>query len=99
MKLTPSSPEFDRVYGGDALKILQFYARDGEVAPAQKTILCYGVLNAKTIRMDPVVEGLHPSVNRCVEVSPAKTTSYTLIAEGAGGATVSQSVTVRVSPR
>jgi hypothetical protein len=99
MRLAPSTPEFDRIYGGSALKILQFYARDGEIAPSQKTVLCYGVLNATAIRMEPAMDGLRPSVNNCVEVSPAMTTSYTLVAEGAGGATASQSVTVRVSRR
>jgi hypothetical protein len=96
-KKTRSSMAFDRVYGGSALKILQFYAREGEVAPAQKTLLCYGVLNATAVRMDPTVDGLRPALNHCIEIAPAKTTTYTLTAEGAAGATISQSVTVRVN--
>ena len=99
VKLAPSTPEFDRTYGGDSLKIVQLYARDAEVAPGQKTLLCYSVMHATAVRMEPAVDGLHPALNRCVEVSPSKTTVYTMVAEGTGGATATQSVTVRVARR
>jgi len=93
---TPSSPEFDRMYGGDKLRIVQFYARDGEVAPGGKTLLCYGVANATAVWIEPPVGDINPAVNRCVEIAPERTTSYKLTAEGAGGLAQAMSVTVRV---
>ena len=98
-KRVVSTPEFDRIYSGDSLKILQFYARDGEVAAGRKTLLCYSVLNATDVRMEPPVEGTRPALNQCIEISPPKTTTYALFAEGTAGAKASQTVTVRVSRR
>ena len=47
--------------------------------------MCYGVANAKTVSIDPPVEGVWPSVARCLNVSPRRTTVYTLTAsDGAG---------------
>jgi hypothetical protein len=81
---------------GDGVKILQFYARDGVVTEGEKTVLCYGVSNARSVRIDPPVEGVGPALTRCVEVQPKRETHYTLIAEGSDGHTVSQSFDVRV---
>ena len=80
----------------DGVKILQFYARDGVVTEGEKTVLCYGVSNARSVRIDPPVEGVGPALTRCVEVQPKRETHYTLIAEGSDGRTVSQSFDVRV---
>ena len=98
-KTTPAPPGYERIYSGDTLKILQFYAREGELTREQKTLLCYSVMNADSVRMEPPVAELGPSLNRCVEIAPRKTTIYTLIAEGAGGAKAQQTVTVRVNSR
>jgi len=98
VRLTPPAPDFDRLYGGNTLRILQFYARDGEISPPQKTLLCYSVVHATDVHMEPAVDGMRAALNRCVEVAPPKTTTYTLVAEGEGGATASLSVTVRVAP-
>jgi hypothetical protein len=81
---------------GKTLKILQFYTSGGEIAPGQKALLCYGVVNATAVRLDPPVESVWPSVSRCFEVKPARTTRYTLTAEGEGQAPVSESVEVVV---
>ena len=59
-------------------------------------MICYGVLNAKAVRIEPRVEGVSPSLNRCVEVSAEKETRYTLTAEGADGRTVSESFVLGV---
>lgn len=90
------NPEFERLYGGDAVRILQFYARDGVLKPGQTTLLCYGVLNATTVRVDPAVEGVYPSTNRCLEIAPTHTTEYSLKAEGPKGSPVTQSITLVV---
>jgi hypothetical protein len=81
---------------GKELKILQFYAPQGEIAAGQKALLCYGVVNATAVRLEPPVETVWPSVSRCFEVRPAKTTRYTLTADGADKATASESVEVVV---
>jgi hypothetical protein len=83
--------EFERTYGGTEVKILQFYAEGASAQEGQRTLLCYGVLNAKSVRMEPPVEGLTPSINRCVGVTQVHNTKYTLIAEGKDGHTISAS--------
>ena len=78
------------------VKITAFYARDLIVAEGTSTVVCYGVENAKSVRLDPPVESMAPSLNRCIEVRPKTETRYTLTAEGSVGQPVSESVTIRV---
>lgn len=95
---TPEAVEFARIYGGNAVKILQFYARDGNLVEGEKSVLCYGVLNARSVRIDPPVDGVGPALNRCVAIAPERQTQYTLIAEGMDGTTVSESFVLGVRP-
>ncbi len=88
--------EFAKIYGGSEVKILHFYARDGNLTQGSPTVLCYGVLNAKAVRIDPPVEGVSPALNRCVEIAPLAGTRYTLTAEGADGRTVNESFVLQV---
>src|ERR1017187_9947751 len=46
---------FDATYGGTAVKILQFYARDGVLYEGKSTVICYGVVNARSAFIDPTV--------------------------------------------
>jgi hypothetical protein len=78
-------------------EILNFYARDLVVTEGAKTVLCYGVANATSVRIEPAVEGMGPARSRCVEVRPKRETLYTLTAEGSDGRAVSQSLTLRVA--
>jgi hypothetical protein len=98
----PGAPQknaaFDATYGGKDVKILQFYAREGTLIEGNTTVICYGVLNAKSVSIDPPVEGVSPSLNRCVDVSPAATTKYTLTAVDNDGKTVSASFVLTVAP-
>ena len=87
----------DRAHDADAVKITQFYARDSVLTEGAKTVLCYGVSNARSVRIDPPVEGVSPALSRCVEVRPKRETLYTLVAEGSDGRTASQSVSVRIA--
>lgn len=80
-----------------SVKILQFYARDGVIPEGGSTVLCYGVLNARMVRMEPAVETVFPSRNRCFDIRPQRETRYTLTAEGADGRTVAASFSVRVT--
>jgi hypothetical protein len=81
---------------GEPVKIVAFYPRDMVVTEGGSTLLCYGVSNAKSVRIEPAVDGVSPSPSRCVEVRPKGETRYTLTAEGSDGQAVSQSVTLRV---
>jgi hypothetical protein len=89
---------FQRTYGGSSLKILQFYARDGVLLEGHRTVICYGVLNARAVRMDPPIAALTPSLNRCIEAAPDRDTRYTLTAESAAGLTLSSSFEIAVKP-
>jgi len=91
-----ANPEFERVYGGEAVKILQFYGRDGVIERGGSTVLCYGVLNATAVHMEPALPDLYPAMNRCIEVSPKHTTTYRLTADGAKETHTSGTVTIVV---
>lgn len=82
--------------GGTELVIQMFYASPGVIHRGESTRLCYGVANAKTVKLEPQSNPVWPSHSRCVEVAPAKTTTYTLTVEGAAGNTKSQTVDVKV---
>lgn len=82
--------------GGKELAIQTFYAVPGEIRRGQSVQLCYGVANAKSVKLEPQSNPVWPSYARCVDVSPAKTTTYTLTIAGATGNTKSQSLTVAV---
>ncbi len=90
--------EFERVYGGTAVRILQFYSPTGDLMEGDHTTICYGVVNARAVRMEPAADGVGVSLNRCVPVSPEQDTRYTLIAEGRDGSIVSESFVIRTHP-
>ncbi|MBN9663473.1 MAG: hypothetical protein J0H49_35060 [Acidobacteria bacterium] len=89
---------FDWVDPAKGLGIINFYAYPGAIAEGETTSVCYGVMNAKAVKVDPPVTELSPSFNRCFEVSPERTTRYTLTAEDAKGRTLSRSFDLIVAP-
>lgn len=80
----------------EPVKIVQFYASAATVPRGEQALLCYGVENARAVRINPPVESLHPAVNRCISVTPSRTTTYTLTAEAEDGSTATKSVTLEV---
>ncbi len=60
-------------------------------------LLCYGVENAKSVRLEPPVEQIAPSLTRCIQHAPKATAEYKLIATGADGTEVSKSFKVDVA--
>jgi hypothetical protein len=80
------------------VKILNFYASVGAVTMGEKALLCYGVENAKSVKISPSVPGVYPAHNRCVEIVPERTTHYTIQAEGFDGGVATQSFTLPVQP-
>jgi len=91
-----ANSEFERTYSGTGVKIVQFYAREGSVVEGSSTVICYGVANARAVRIEPAVEGVGVSPNRCIEVTPSHETRYTLTAEGSDGKAVSASFVIGV---
>jgi hypothetical protein len=83
-------------FGGKELAIQNFYAAPGVIERGEKTQLCYGVANAKTVKLEPQSNPVWPSYSRCVDVSPTKDTTYTLTVEDAAGNIKSQTVEVKV---
>lgn len=78
------------------LSFTTFYASDAVVKRGQSTQMCYGVMNAKTVTLDPPVEQLKPTERHCFDIHPEKTTTYTITADDGAGHTKHMSLTVRV---
>lgn len=81
--------------GGTSLKIAQLYA-PASLGKGQTGKLCYGVVNAKTVTLDPPVERVWPALTRCIEIKPTHSTTYTLTATDEAGHSVQQAATVEV---
>ena len=82
--------------GGSDFKILSFYASPGLIHRGETVDMCYGVSNAKTVKLDPPEGNVWPSANRCLQVTPKKTTTYTLTIDDGKGNTANQQLTVTV---
>ena len=97
---TQKQLEQDRVtleqLGGKELAIQNFYATPGAVRRGESVQICYGVANAKTVTLEPQSNPVWPSHSRCVDVKPAKTTTYTLTIADASGNTKTQTLEVQV---
>lgn len=83
--------------GGNQLKILTFYASPRVLRPGQSTSMCYGVNAAAKVSIAPAVnEIVYPAYSRCLQVSPAASTEYTLTAEDDAGHQVQRKVAIKV---
>ena len=82
--------------GGGELQVVAFYANPPVIRAGSKGLLCYGVVNAKAVRMEPAVPDVGPALSRCVEARPAQTTTYTLIAEDGKGGEARSTATIGV---
>ena len=78
------------------VRILQFYASVGSVTVGEKATLCYGVENARSVRISPMLPGVYPALRRCVEILPEHTTHYMIMAEGYDGQVATRSFTLAV---
>ena len=76
-------------------RITQLYISPPEAARGEKTLLCYGVENAKAVWLSPPRRELTTALSRCVDIEPTATTTYTLTVEGEGGP-LKQDVTVTI---
>lgn len=83
---------------GSGVKILQFYAVPAALQRGERGQICYGVLNAESVRMEPDTGKLSPALSRCIEIAPRATTRYTLTAVDKGGRAISESFVLNVNP-
>jgi|SRR5882762_7007731 len=81
--------------GGSELAIQSFYGTP-LVHRGESAQLCYGVANAKKVTLEPQSSPVWPSYSRCIDVTPSKTTTYTLTASDDAGHSASQTFTVKV---
>ena len=82
--------------GGPGFGIRQFYANPPVIRRGESAQVCYDVVNAKTVSLDPPVAEVWPSHTRCFGVSPKRTTTYTLTITDAQGKTATNDVQVQV---
>ena len=83
--------------GGNRFEVLQFYASPPIIKRGEAAQMCYGVANAKSVKIEPKPEhGVWPSLNRCFDVAPRADTTYTLTAEHADGRSVTATLTIKV---
>lgn len=83
-------------FGGSEMAIQMLYASPPMVKRGEATSLCYGVANAKNVKLEPQDSPVWPSHSRCVDVKPTKETVYTLTIDDGKGHSLTQSVTVQV---
>ena len=99
-KKTREQLENDRLaleqLGGKDLSIQSFYASPQSIHKGESAQLCYGVTNAKTVTLEPQSNPVWPSHSRCVSVTPAQTTTYTLSIADDSGHTQTSTVQVTV---
>lgn len=86
----------DAVFGNGEIVFSMFSADAGVLKRGQHTQLCYGVTNAKSVKLDPPIAALKPAYRNCLEIAPAKTTTYTITAADGKGHTKSESLTIQV---
>ncbi len=92
--------EQDRVVieqlGGSDLAIRALYVSPAVIHRGETAQICYDVANAKTVTLDPPAGEVWPSHNRCLDISPKKTTTYTLTIVDSAGKSASQTVELAV---
>jgi len=82
--------------GGSEFGIRALYVDPSVIRRGESAQICYDVANAKSVSLDPPVATVWPSHTRCFEVSPKRTTTYTLTITNATGKTATKEVQVQV---
>jgi hypothetical protein len=82
--------------GGSELGIRGVSLSPASIRRGESAQLCYDVANAKTVTLDPPEAEVWPSHSRCVNLSPKKSTRYTLTIADASGQKLSQSIDLQV---
>ena len=95
-KLQAEKKVNEQIFGSGEVMFTTFEVADGTLQRGQTTQLCYGVVNATSVKIDPPVEDIKPSSRHCMEIAPKKTTTYTITASDAKGNIKSLHATIRV---
>jgi hypothetical protein len=77
-------------------KITQFKATPSFLPTGIAGKLCYGVESAVKLELNPPVEDVLPASDRCIDIAPKQTTTYTLTAYGKNGDEQTRALDVRV---
>jgi vancomycin resistance protein YoaR len=88
--------EAQHIFGSGGLSFRTWSADKAVVQPGETAHICYGIVDAKTVKIDPPVADLRPSYLHCFEVAPKATTNYTITATDAAGHSASQQLTIHV---
>jgi hypothetical protein len=88
--------EAQTIFGSGGLSFRTWSADKSVVRPGEVAHICYGIVAAKTVKIDPPVEELKPSYLHCFDVRPKQTTTYTITAADEAGHTASQQLTIQV---
>jgi hypothetical protein len=94
----PQSQQLSDIYGDGSVTVLLFYTTAASIAKGQTIQLCYGVISAESVRIEPPVGDIWPSASRCVDITPQKDTTYRLFAEDADGNSVTAETSIQVRP-
>ncbi len=78
------------------LKILNFYTAERPVR-GEPFLVCYGVINATKVVLEPPLAEVKPVLSRCVEVTLRKETELTLRAFGRNGEEAAASFVIGVN--
>ena len=84
------------IFGGGEIRFLNFSTDNTVLKRGKSTQICYGVVNAKNLKLDPPVAPVKPSAMHCFDVTPTKTTTYTLTADDGAGHSKTLSLPIRV---
>ena len=88
--------EADLIFGNGEVKIVSYSVDKASIAKGRSADLCYGVVNASKVVIEPHVEDSKPSSYHCLTVAPKTTTTYTITASNNQGQEKSLAVTVHV---
>ena len=89
----------DQFFGSGEVRFPTFAAYNGQLKRGETTQLCYGVVNAVSLKLDPPpAEPVKPTYRHCIDIAPKKTTTYTLTGVNAAGQSKSVSLEVKVVP-
>ena len=88
--------EATAIFGGRELSFNTFEIDKSVLKRGETAQLCYGVVNARSVKIDPPIEQLKPSYRHCIEIAPRVTTTYTITAIGNTGTTKTLSITLPV---
>ena len=84
------------VFGSGQIQFTTFVAEPGTLHRGETAELCYGVVNAVHVTLDPPIEEGKPTYRHCIEIAPKATTTYTIKATDQKGNVKSASLTVHV---